>query len=68
MDNTFDANKGLFLARSILHKISQLGLPVGTEFLDPISPQFVADLISFMPSDICLDTTLIFSSCLLKTF
>ena len=47
MDNTFDANKGLFLARSILHKISQLGLPVGTEFLDPISPQFVADLISW---------------------
>ena len=41
MDNTFDANKGLFLARSILHKISELGLPVGTEFLDPISPQFV---------------------------
>ena len=47
MDNTFDANKGLFLARSILYKISQLGLPVGTEFLDPISPQFVADLISW---------------------
>ena len=47
MDNTFDANKGLFLARSILHRISKLGLPVGTEFLDPISPQFVADLVSW---------------------
>ncbi len=47
MNNTFDANKGLFLARSILHKICELGLPVGTEFLDPISPQFVADLVSW---------------------
>ena len=47
MDNTFDANKGLFLARSILHKISELGLPVGTEFLDPISPQYVTDVISW---------------------
>ena len=47
LNNTFDANKGLFLARSILYKISKMGLPIGTEFLDPISPQFVADLISW---------------------
>ena len=47
LNNTFDANKGLFLARSILYKISEMGLPIGTEFLDPISPQFVADLISW---------------------
>ena len=47
LNNTFDVNKGLYLARSILYDISQLGLPVGTEFLDPISPQFVADLISW---------------------
>ena len=47
LNNSFDANKGLELARSILKKISEVGLPVGTEFLDPISPQYVADLISW---------------------
>ena len=47
LNNSFDANKGLELARSILKKISEIGLPVGTEFLDPISPQYVADLISW---------------------
>jgi len=47
LDNTFNANKGLLLARSILKNISEIGLPVGTEFLDPISPQYVADLISW---------------------
>ena len=35
------------LARKILRDITALGLPVGTEFLDPISPQYVADLISW---------------------
>jgi 3-deoxy-7-phosphoheptulonate synthase len=35
------------LARAILLKINQLGLPCGTELLDPISPQYVADLISW---------------------
>ena len=47
LNTSFDANKGLELARSILKKISEIGLPVGTEFLDPISPQYVADLISW---------------------
>ena len=47
LNNSFDANKGLELARSILKKISEIGLPVGTEFLDPISPQYVAYLISW---------------------
>lgn len=47
LNNTFDANKGLMLARSILKEISEIGLPIGTEFLDPISPQYVADLISW---------------------
>ena len=47
LNNSFDANKGLELARSILKKISEIGLPVGTEFLAPISPQYVADLISW---------------------
>ncbi|GIS35878.1 MAG: hypothetical protein Ct9H90mP6_11350 [Gammaproteobacteria bacterium] len=41
MDNTFDANKGLFLARSILHKISELGLPVGLSFLIQFLPSLL---------------------------
>ena len=47
MDESYKANKGLMLAREILKEIAEIGLPVGTEFLDPISPQYVADLISW---------------------
>jgi len=47
INESYDANKGLRLARKILRDITAMGLPVGTEFLDPISPQFVADLISW---------------------
>tara|TARA_Y100000996_G_scaffold133932_1_gene101764 strand:- start:1110 stop:2162 length:1053 start_codon:yes stop_codon:yes gene_type:complete len=47
INESYDANKGLMLARKILRDITALGLPVGTEFLDPISPQYVADLISW---------------------
>ena len=47
MDESFNVNKGLMLARQILKEITEIGLPVGTEFLDPISPQYVADLISW---------------------
>ena len=47
MDESYKANKGLMLAREILKEITSIGLPVGTEFLDPISPQYVADLISW---------------------
>ncbi|MDG2346551.1 MAG: 3-deoxy-7-phosphoheptulonate synthase [SAR86 cluster bacterium] len=47
IDESYDANKGLMLAREILKQITEIGLPVGTEFLDPISPQYVADLISW---------------------
>jgi len=47
INESYDANKGLMLARKILRDITAIGLPVGTEFLDPISPQFVADLISW---------------------
>ena len=47
INESYDANKGLMLARKILRDITAMGLPVGTEFLDPISPQFVADLISW---------------------
>tara|TARA_B100000029_G_scaffold516825_1_gene635434 strand:+ start:16417 stop:17478 length:1062 start_codon:yes stop_codon:yes gene_type:complete len=48
LNGSFNANKGLKLARSILLNISEIGLPIGTEFLDPISPQYVADLISWV--------------------
>jgi 3-deoxy-7-phosphoheptulonate synthase len=47
INESYDANKGLMRARKILRDITALGLPVGTEFLDPISPQYVADLISW---------------------
>ena len=47
INESYDANKGLMLARKILRDVTALGLPVGTEFLDPISPQYVADLISW---------------------
>lgn len=47
LDGSFRINEGLRLARSLLSDITSLGLPIGTEFLDPISPQFVADFVSW---------------------
>lgn len=47
LDETFEINKGLNLARELLLDINNMGLPAGTEFLDLISPQYVADLISW---------------------
>ena len=47
MDNSFRINDGLHMARELLLKINELGLPAGTEFLDVISPQYIADLISW---------------------
>ncbi len=47
LDNTFRINHGLRLARKLLIDINSLGLPTGQEFLDPITPQFVADLASW---------------------
>ncbi len=47
LDNSFQINQGLRLARELLMQINALGLPAGTEYLDMISPQFVADLISW---------------------
>ena len=47
INESYDANKGLMLARKILRDITAMGLPIGTEFLDPISPQYVADLVSW---------------------
>jgi 3-deoxy-7-phosphoheptulonate synthase len=45
LDGSFDINQGLRLARKFLRDVVDLGVPTGTEFLDPISPQFVADLV-----------------------
>ncbi|MGD9991486.1 3-deoxy-7-phosphoheptulonate synthase [Pseudonocardia sp.] len=47
LDGTFQVNKGLRIARSLLRDICTLGLPVGCEFLDPITPQYIADLVSW---------------------
>ena len=47
LDGSFDINHGLRIARGLLSSLAELGLPAGTEFLDPISPQFVADLVSW---------------------
>lgn len=47
MNGTHDIVHGLKLARDILLKINELGLPCATEFLDPIVPQYTSDLVSW---------------------
>ncbi len=47
LDNSFDINTGLRMGREILLEINSLGLPAGVEFLDVISPQYIADLVSW---------------------
>lgn len=47
LDNSFDINTGLRMGRQILLDINSLGLPAGVEFLDVISPQYIADLVSW---------------------
>ncbi len=47
LDNSFDINTGLNLSRKLLFQINELGLPAGVEFLDVISPQYIADLVSW---------------------
>ncbi len=47
LNNTFQINKGLHLARQLLADLAALGLPTGTEYLDLISPQYVADLVAW---------------------
>jgi 3-deoxy-7-phosphoheptulonate synthase len=46
-DGSFAVNQGLQLGRQLLLDIVELGLPIGCEFLDPISPQFFADVVSW---------------------
>ncbi|MEB3336597.1 MAG: 3-deoxy-7-phosphoheptulonate synthase [Leptolyngbyaceae bacterium] len=47
LDGSYDINTGLRLARKLLLDLAQLGLPVATELLDPIIPQYLADIISW---------------------
>jgi 3-deoxy-7-phosphoheptulonate synthase len=47
LDGSFRINEGLRRARQLLLEIGGLGLPTGTEFLDLLSPQYIADLISW---------------------
>lgn len=47
LDGSFNMQKGLLTARSLLLQIAELGLPAATEALDPISPQYLAELISW---------------------
>jgi len=47
LNNTFQINKGLHLARQLLADLAGMGLPAGTEYLDLISPQYYADLVSW---------------------
>ncbi|MFP1944206.1 3-deoxy-7-phosphoheptulonate synthase [Lonsdalea quercina] len=47
LNGTFQVNKGLTLARQLLLEINKLGLPTATEFLDIVTGQYIADLISW---------------------
>ena len=47
LNDSFDINRGLRGARELLLELAEMGVPSGTEFLDAISPQYVADLIAW---------------------
>ena len=47
LDSTFDINLGLRWARELLLQVARLGVPTGTEFLDTIIPQYIADLVAW---------------------
>ena len=47
LDNSYDINTGLRSARSLLSYLATRGIPSATELLDPIVPQYIADLISW---------------------
>jgi 3-deoxy-7-phosphoheptulonate synthase len=47
LNGGFDINRGLRLARQLLLEIDELGLPAGCEYLDMITPQYIADLVSW---------------------
>lgn len=47
MNHTFDINRGLHMARGLLLRLGDMGVPAATEFLDTITPQYIADLITW---------------------
>ena len=47
LNNTFDMDKGLKKARTFLNDVTNLGMPTATEFLDPFTPQYLADFVSW---------------------
>ncbi|MEO0869113.1 MAG: 3-deoxy-7-phosphoheptulonate synthase, partial [Cyanobacteria bacterium J06642_11] len=47
LDGSYDINEGLRLARQLLIDLAEMGLPAATELLDPITPQYIADVISW---------------------
>jgi len=47
LDGTYDIPTGIRTARGLLREIAELGLPAATEMLDPIIPQYIADLVSW---------------------
>ncbi len=47
LDESYDINKGIREARQLLVQIIGMGVPAGTEFLDTITPQYIADLVSW---------------------
>lgn len=47
LDESFEINKGLGLARALLRDINNIGVPAATEFLDLISPQYISDLVAW---------------------
>ena len=47
LDGSGDVNTGLRKARQLLREVLDLGLPIGCEFLDPITPQYISDLVAW---------------------
>ena len=47
LDGSFNINKGLRLGRRLLGEVNALGVPAGVEYLDMISPQYIADLVAW---------------------
>lgn len=47
LDGSFDMDEGIRMARKVLMQVNEIGLAAGTEFLEPITPQYIADLVSW---------------------
>ena len=47
LDGSRDVNFGLHTARRLLLEVTDLGLPIGCEFLDPITPQYISDVVAW---------------------